>query len=288
MNEQRQDNAGNNANSDSVGAQNTGLQDIRTRRFSVWPDAIVVGEDCVVSWDVVFGETVDAKLRLNGAFVTTVGTQHFRPTQTTIFKLSVVFPDGTERGLVSDSVRVDPVGCTDSLVQSVDMTEKFEKEINKRFNLPGKISLRGNGSVVSFGTGQISISVPAEINVPDWFDADLNLTIELFVRFVSSTGDAPLSVTEHSVDFEVDWSFLENLVSLGCGHFVEMGMTELGQVLMENMIYTEVAPLVTDALNFYANQQRAIVRAQDPQRRPLLFTHVAISPDGLNLRLCPA
>jgi len=148
--------------------------------------------------------------------------------------------------------------------------------------------VRDNGSVVSLGDNQINIAVPVEINVPNWFDADLDLAIELSVRHVSTTENSPLRVAVHSVNFEVDWSFLENLASLGCGHLVELGMSQLGQVRMENMIATELAPRVTDELNKIANAQRDLVQLQDPQQRPHQFTSVAISPDGLNFRLCPA
>ena len=75
--------------------------------------------------------------------------------------------------------------------------------------------------------------MPVEITVPNWFDADLDLGVELFVRHVSIMGNEPLRVTETSVNFEADWSFLENLASLGCGNLVELGMSMLGQVLME-------------------------------------------------------
>jgi hypothetical protein len=108
------------------------------------------------------------------------------------------------------------------------------------------------------------------------------------VRHVSTTGNSPLRIALHSVNFEVDWSFFENLASLGSGHFVEQGMSQLGQVLMENMIATELAPRVTDELNKIANEQRNFVQQQDPQHRPHQFASVAISPDGLNFRLCPA
>ena len=281
--ERREENSGHIANAEAAGPQ-----DIEIRRFRVEPRAITIGGGCVVSWHVVFGENVDAVLHLNGAFVTTFGTKQFQPTETTTFKLSAVFPDGTERGLASSGVRVDPVDCQNRSISPGLITNQFQTEFDKRFNVPGQIKLRDNGSTVSLGDNLISIAVPVEINVPNWFDADLDLAVELFVRHVSLTGNEPLSVTVSSVDFDVDWSFLENLASLGCGHLVELGMSKLGQVLMENMIGTELAPRVTSELNKIAVQQRDFVQQQDPLLRPHQFTKVSISPDGLNFRLCPA
>lgn len=251
------------------------------------PRQIVIGAGCVVSWHVVFAENVDATLRLNGAFVTTFGTKQFHPTQTTTFTLSAVFAYGTERRLTSTAVRVDPIDCQDRSIEAYLMTDTFKFEFDKRFNLPGKVTLRDDGSIVTFGDNRINIAVPAEINVPNWFDANLDLAIELSVRHVSSTGDSPLSVSITKVDFDVDWSLLENLVSLGCGHLVEMGMSELGQVLMENMIGAELGPRVTAELNTHAIDQRDKAKLQDPGHRRHRFTSVAISPDGLILRLCP-
>ena len=290
MDGQDRHDGGNIANDETVGAigGGPGPQDIQIRRFSVEPRAITVGGGCVVSWHVVFGENVDAELHLNGAFVTTIGTKNFQPTQSTTFKLSAVFPDGTERGLASTGVRVDPVDCQNRSIGSGLITNPFKQEFDKRFSVPGKVTLRDNGSIVGLGDNRINIAVPVEINVPNWFDADLDLAIELAVRHVSTTGNSPLRVTVSNVNFEVDWSFLENLASLGCGHLVELGMSQLGQVLMENMIATELAPRVTDELNKIANAQRDLVQQQDPQLRPHQFTIVAITPDGLNFRLCPA
>jgi hypothetical protein len=283
MDGQDRDNGGNSAGVDVVGAQ-----DIQIRRFSVEPRAITISGGCVVSWHVVFGENVDAELHLNGAFVTTVGTKQFQPTETTTFKLSAVFPNGTERGLASSGVRVDPLDCQNRSIAPGLITNSFQQEFDKRFSVPGKVKLRDNGSVVSLGDNRISISVPVEISVPSWFDANVDLAVELSVRHVSITGDSPLRVAVHSVSFDVDWSFLENLASLGCGHFVELGMSQLGQVLMENMLATELAPQVTSELNKIAVQQRNLVQQEDAQNRPHEFTRVAISPDGLEFRLCPA
>ncbi len=276
------------ANSEPAGAGGPGPQDIQIRRFGVEPRAITIGGGCVVSWHVVFGENVDAELHLNGVLVTTVGTKQFQPTQSTTFMLSAVFPDGTERGLASTAVRVDALDCQDRSIASGIITNPFKQEFDRRFNIPGQVTLRDNGSVVTLGDNQINIAVPVEIHVPDWFDANLDLSIELSVRHIAITGNSPLMVNVHNVNFEVDWSFLENLASLGCGHFVELGMSKLGQVLMENMIATELVPQATDELNKLANAQRDLVQRQDPQQRPHQFTRVVISADGVGFRLCPA
>lgn len=285
QNREAGDNAASNETAVDIGGA---LQDVQIRKFTVEPGAIVIGQSCVVSWHVVFGENIDADLHLNGEFVNTIGTQNFQPTQSTTFKLSARFPNGTERGLASRNVRVDPVDCQNISIGPGLITNPFKQEFDKRFNLPGTLALRPNGSIVSLSDNRINIAVPVEINVPNWFDADLDLTFELFVRHTSTTGNSPLSVTANNITFDVNWSFLENLASLGCGHLVGLGMSKLGQVLMENMIATELVPRVKDELNKIANQQRDLVQAQDPQRRPHKFTTVAISPDGLNFRLCPA
>ena len=144
MDIQNQDNAGMIAHGEAAGAQ-----DIQIRRFSVEPRAITIGGGCVVSWHVVFGKNVDAELHLNGAFVTTFGTKQFQPTETTTFKLSAVFPDGTERGLTSSGVRVDPVDCQNRSILPDVITNPFKQEFDKRFSVPGQVTLRDHGSIVA-------------------------------------------------------------------------------------------------------------------------------------------
>ena len=52
-------------------------QDVVVRKFTVEPPAIVTGGSITVTWHVVFAETVDAELHLNGQLVTTIGHKAF-------------------------------------------------------------------------------------------------------------------------------------------------------------------------------------------------------------------
>ena len=108
------------------------MPDVVIKNFTVVPSAIVIGGGVTVSWHVVFAETTDGKLHLNGQFVTTIGQKAFHPTQTTPFTLSIVFANGTEKTLVSRAVRVDPVGCQPKLTEAYIIIGALKDEFNKR------------------------------------------------------------------------------------------------------------------------------------------------------------
>lgn len=165
MNGQDPDSGGESAG-DVARADRAGRQDVVIRKFTVEPPAIVTGGNVTVSWHVVFAETVDAELHLNGQLVTTIGHKAFTPTQTTTFTLSIVFPNGAERKLASRGVRVDPVDCQEKGIGSSFIINPLKTEFDNRFRVLGQLSLRDNGSTVTLGDNQIKIVVPAEINVP--------------------------------------------------------------------------------------------------------------------------
>src|SRR5712691_11047998 len=65
-------------------------------QFGVEPHVILSGQGVTVFWDVTFGETTSGRLLLNGKNVPLFGEESFTLTQSTTFRLSVDFRDGTK------------------------------------------------------------------------------------------------------------------------------------------------------------------------------------------------
>jgi hypothetical protein len=165
----------------------------------------------------------------------------------------------------------------------------LKRDIDERFTRSGQLTLRDdNGSTVTLGDNQINIVVPAKIPVPNWFNADLDVAITLSVAYQSIVGRPPIRVSAPEVSFDVNWSFFENLASLGCGAIVERGMSKLGQVLMADIVKAEVVPAVARGLNDLAEAAMRAVQDADPLDRTWRFAIVAVSSNGLRLKICPA
>lgn len=115
----------------------------------------------------------------------------------------------------------------------------------------------------------------------------LDVTITLLVALQSIPERPPIRISASEVGFDVDWSFFENLASLGCGAFVERGMSKLGQILMEEIVQEEVVPAVAEGINDLAMVAMRTVQENDPLHRAWHFVVAALSPDGLRLKICP-
>lgn len=93
--------------------------------------------------------------------------------------------------------------------------------------------------------GVIVIFVPLEIKVPDWFNADMDIGVQLSVHGVA--------VSPKRVTVDVSWTFFEHLASLACTGFIQSGMQQLAQQFMEHIVITELVPRV--ATGFKADGQ---------------------------------
>ena len=274
-------------NSIRAGLGPPGFRGVVIRRFIVDPRAVVIGQSATVTWYVTFPENApaDTELRLNGQHVTTSGSRSFILTQSTNFILSVVM-DGVETRLTSVSVRVDPTDCKSTTIDPTIITSLLKSEFDTRFSGSDQFSLRDNKTVVTLGNGTISIFVPVTISVNNWFDADMNITINLSVFQISTSAGSPIKVVASQVSLNVSWSFLENLASLGCTSFVESGMSQIGQAFMANIVNAELLPRIEGGFNDQANQAIAEQETEDTQHRTHVLSSMTLSPDGLKFKIC--
>jgi hypothetical protein len=128
----------------------------------------------------------------------------------------------------------------------------------------------------------IIIHVPLTINVPDWFDADMSIDLQL-----SMVPGKPLGVAVTQTSVDVDWTFLENLLSLGCGSLVESGMEQMAEAFMRNIAEAEIAPRVQQQFIDQVNSFLTSLKDSDPAHREFLATALILSPTGFSITGCP-
>ena len=256
------------------------------RSFSVTPEAVETGGACTVAWKISVPDNgVNYDLKLNGQIIGMFGQKVFSNlTQTTDFLLSA--STETEELLLRRlRVRVDTPECQWATpIDAFVITQQLKAEFDRRFSGNSNFSLRGTGTVVTLDLDTISIAVPVTIHVEDWFNADMDVAIKMSVV---GGGGFPVNVLSRGVSLEVSWTFLEHLPSLGCTTFVESGMSQLGQVLMANIVNAELVPQVAKGFNDKVKKVLDDVQALDPQHRTYVLTFFELSADGVRFKVCP-
>jgi hypothetical protein len=266
--------------------ERSAIRNVVVRSFMVTPEAVELGGAVTVAWKVTVPDTSDIiELKLNGQLITSFGQKSFvNLTQTTDFVLSA--SNGNEETTLRRlRARVDVPDCRwGPTVEPFLITSPLQFEFDKRFSGSSQFSLRGDGTVVTLEDGAITIAVPVTILVEDWFNADMDVAITLSI---TGGGGSPVLVLSRGVSLDVSWSFFENLASLGCTHFVESGMSQLGQALMFDIVKSELIPKVARAFNDQVNKFIDEVEAGDPQQRKYVLTFFELSASGLRFKVCP-
>jgi hypothetical protein len=271
---------------DLAGLERAAFPNVVVRSFTVTPEAVETGGAVTVAWKVTVPDSGDIiELKLNGQLIGSFGQKRFTNlTQTTDFALSAA-TEREERVLRKLRVRVDTPDCRWATpVEAFLITTQLKKAFDDRFSASSQFSLRGNGTIVTLDMGAINVAVPVTIHVEDWFNADMDVAIKLSV---TGGGGFPVLVLSRGVTLDVSWSFFEHLASLGCTHFVESGMSQLGQVLMSDIVKSEVVPKVARAFNDQVDKFIKEAQEADPQHRMYLLAFFELSPNGLRFKVCP-
>jgi hypothetical protein len=269
-----------------AGMELAAIPDVSVKSFTATPEAVEEGGASTIAWRVTLPENdLGTELRLNGQIVGMIGQKVFTNlTQSTDFLLSAA-TETEEKLLRRLRVRVDAPDCQWAMpIDPFLIIQQLKVKFDNRFSGSSHFSLRGTGTEVTLDVDTINIAVPMTILVEDWFNADMDVAIKLSVQ---GGGGHAVLVLSRGVSLSVSWTFFEHLASLGCTTFVESGMSQLGEVLMANIVDLELAPDVEDAFNDEVNKVLADRQKLDPQQREYELTFFELSADGARFKVCP-
>ena len=282
----------NSENENTLGGDRSAVEEMEraalpvVRSFTVTPEAVETGGSVTVAWKITVPDSeVIYELKLNGQIIGAFGQKRFSNlTQSTDFILSAS-TEHEERVLRRLRVRVDTPACRwGTPIPAFVITSLLKTEFDKRFSGNSQFKLRGNGTVVTLDVGAIKITVPVEILVEDWFNADMDISIKLSV---TGGGGFPVLVLSRGVSLGVSWTFLEHLPGLGCTVFVESGMSKLGEVLMSEIVTSELVPKVNRSFNDQIDKATKEAQEADPQHRVFSLAFFELSSDGVRFKICP-
>lgn len=259
------------------------LKQVTLEKFTATPKTIPTFGSVTLTWEVTLPEdpVFDITITLNKEAVAPTGSRSKTLSQSTPFILSAV-TEHAGRLLRALNVTVDHSECQTRLVEASLISSILKSEFDSRFSGSNRFSLRGDGTEVTLGSGAIMIHVPLTINVPDWFDADMSIDIQL-----SMVPGKPLGIAVSQTSVSVNWTFFENLLSLGCGNLVESGMEQMAQAFMRNIAEVEIAPEIQKQFIEQVNGFLTSLKNADPAHREFSATALILSPAGFSITGCP-
>jgi hypothetical protein len=272
-------------------AETDALKQVTVNSFTVVPARVSPFGTVTATWDVTIPETgFEITLVLHNQTVAAAGTKTFKlATQSDSFVLRAVINDPplpfASRLLKTIQVVVNTGDCQDVDVPASAVTEPLKEELDSVFSSTDNFTLKDGGSVVTAGAdGLVDIHVPLTINVPDWFDADMDIHIQLTI----AGADGHVFVAAPVVDPQVNFSLLSNLLSFGCTEAVGLGMTKMAYVFLERIVDEELRPRVEQKIVDQVNSFLGILQNNDPQKRAFFMSTLTLSAGrGLIITGCP-
>ena len=268
------------------------LEKVTKFTFSVVPFKVKVGGTVTATWNVTIpsiDETggFEISITLNGEPVAASGSKTFTIDQNTSFKLVAVIDDPLKvsRVLKQRMVIVDTSDCHSLPFPASVLTAPLKDAVDAAFSGSGQFQFRDPAKTqLTVGNASLDIRVPLTLDVPDWFDADMDIHVQLTI----GGRDGVVIVAAPVVEASVDWSLLSDILSGGCTAAVATGMTKLAQVFLEEIVDAQIRPFVKAILEGVVNEAVGSAQAQDPEHRPYAMTQMIFSQfSGILITACP-
>jgi hypothetical protein len=270
-------------------AEIAALKKVTKFTFGVVPVKVQINGTVTANWNVTIPQTgFDIFIKLNGVAVAASGTQTFKMTKNTTFSLGAAIDDEPPVGriLKSQVVVVNLSDCKDFPFGTYLITNKLKDTLDGSFSGNGQFSFRDGTDMtqLTVGDGTLDINIPLTLNVPDWFDADMDIHVQLMLG-----GSSGVVIVEAPVvQATVDWSLLSAILSGGCSDAVGAGMSKLAQVFVEQIVDAQIRPGVAQGLQNLVNASIASAHSQDPQQRTFVMSTLIFSKaSGIVVSVCP-
>ena len=240
-----------------------------------------------LSWDITMPTTfipgvhVEAVLFGEGEqIVPPQGSRPAKPYNETTYTLVVRTPLAV-RQLGKVDLGIDFGACME-LPQRIDQVrEMIRTEVRRSFPASGKVTLRDTEIGVDFGINSFVIDIPLTADVPNWFDADIDLTVGFKVYPVDGRVAAAYSFSRTDVSFGVASSILSG----GCSAAVAKALEESTNGFMDGFIGPAIARQLREQVQAGLNTALAAFNAG---RSPPYKVHdFNLTEFNLLVRVCP-
>ena len=186
------------------------------------------------------------------------------------------------RFLGSVSVTVDVSTCTGVDTAAAVVIALIKSQAEAPFPAGGQITLRGNGASVDIGINSFVVDVPLTASVPNWFDADVDVSM----GFSLWADQGVLKARNDFATTKVSPGFLSTVLSIGCASAVADGVEATADGFLNNFVGGVVAQRMRDAVQ--ANIEDNLDRLHAGNPGAYKFYDLTLTQDGMTYRYCPA
>jgi hypothetical protein len=263
------------------------LAQVVLRTFTMNPLSVAPFGTTTANWNVTIPPNLpfEIVIKLNGQIVPPIGSQSFQLIQPTQFNLTAVIADDPTVGRLLRGwlVRINTSTCNNIEYPSSVLTEPLKEEFDALFSGINRITLKPGGTNVTAGENIVTIDVPFTIDVPDWFDGDGNINIQLEV-----TGATKIFVGNVAVNTDVHWSLLSDILSGGGSSWAGTALSQVSNVYLTEIVNAQLVPVIQQNLTNLVNSYTANLQANDPAHRTFVQTSLLYTARyGLQITACP-
>jgi hypothetical protein len=262
------------------------LKEVRLRSFEARPNSLEPFGEAELSWNVSGPGGPPLAIKLGDSPVGLQDTRTVGPLRSTSYSL-VAQGFILTKSLGQVLLTVDTEECRTGPIAASLITGRLEDAARQQFSR-GRLSIRNGTSPKAIMDAQgISIHVPARIDVPNWFNADLDvdLAFSLFVRHRDDNSRVAARLTDVGVD--VSFALHEHVLSLGCSAAVSSALEKLMESTMRDIMAPTLQAQVGAGLREAADGFLAFWTAEDENERPFRLYDLETDPSELRFIGCP-
>ncbi|NDK37550.1 hypothetical protein DT603_01650 [Pseudoxanthomonas gei] len=255
--------------------------------FSASPNPRAPWDWSTLSWNITMPTTVipgvHVEVTLFGEGEQVVQPQGSRPAKPygdTTYTLVLRTPLAA-RQLGKVDLAIDFGSCFE-LPQRIDeVREMIQAEVKRSFPSTGKVTLRDQGIEVDFGINSFVIDIPLTTDVPNWFDADIDLTVGFQVFPVDGRVGASYSFAKTTVSFGAASAILSG----GCSVAVAKALEEQSDGFFDGFIGPAIARQIREKVRLGMNT--ALAAFNNGRTPPYKVHDFTLTESNLLVRICP-
>jgi hypothetical protein len=264
---------------------------VKLHSFTATPPSIGPFHTSTLAWNVTVPPSddplIDIGVFLDDTGVNPIGSTTVSPTFTKTYRLTAA-GEVASKVLGQTQVTVDFGGCqTQDDLGAAVVGQVVKTQIEKMFAGSGEIKLKQGGATVTLDNFKVTIAIPLEIEVPDWFNADMDILLTFLFARPTPTLDMRVVATLDNVSVDVSWSLLSHLLTLGCTAVVSAALEKQAEVFLRNLMGPTMAQQLADAIQGEVDRRLGILNGPHPPH-PFRLHSMAVSANGINFRFCPA
>lgn len=248
--------------------------------FTAHPSQVAPFGTTTLSWEVKAPPSLHlphVTLVIGGQEQGLSGSANFTVIRDTEFGLTAK-TELVDRMIRSLLVTVDESVCKTGSISGDLIVNLLTGTLRQQFPGDHQVSLRSSGINVTLGDATISIVIPLALNIPNWFDAAMDISIEVVVGL--GAGGTVL-VRASKVDVHVDWTWVQDIA--GCTEFGQ----KIAQAFMTEIVNNQLVPGIAQPLISQVQELASSAQMSDPQHRNFVLTSLTLTSDGITFTVCP-